>query len=116
MYSTKLTLINCPLPPGHVIVPEALNMPSSLVMEHSLGLPNCMMLHKNLMVAWESFPPQLTSGDVAVTYMDEYLGHVEDYQLTIRCICPRHYPNKTTCKSFQVCVSTLCWDRWAGGL
>ena len=25
-----------------------------------LGLPNCKMLHKNLMVAWESFPPQLT--------------------------------------------------------
>ena len=69
------------------------------------------MLHKNMMVAWESFPPQLTiqlaghigedeymafgvsgeqgkssmkGGDVAVAYMDEYLGHVEDYNLTAR--------------------------------
>jgi hypothetical protein len=25
-----------------------------------LGLPNCVMLHKNLMVAWEAFAPQLT--------------------------------------------------------
>ena len=69
------------------------------------------MLHKNMLVAWESFPPQLTiqlaghigedeymafglsgeqgkssmkGGDVAVAYMDEYLGHVEDYNLTAR--------------------------------
>jgi len=101
---------------GHVIVPEALNVPPSLVMvmPHSPGLPNCMMLHKNLMVGWESFPPQLTiqlaghigddeymafglsgeedkatmpGGDVAVAYMDEYSGHVDDYQLTARSVC-----------------------------
>jgi len=101
---------------GHVIVPEQLNVPPSLVsvMNHDPGLPNCMMLHKNLLVAWESFPPQLTiqlaghigddeymafgpsgeqgksvmkGGDVAVAYMDEYLGHVEDYNLTARAVC-----------------------------
>jgi len=101
---------------GHVIIPEQLNVPPSLVrvMPHSPGLPNCMMLHKNLMVAWEAFPPQLTiqlaghigddeymafgmsgspddaqmpGGDVAVAYMDEYLGHVEDYNLTARSVC-----------------------------
>ena len=44
--------------PGHVIIPEQLNVPPSLVdvMVHDPGLPNCMMLHKNLMVAWDSFP------------------------------------------------------------
>ena len=38
---------------GHVIIPESLNVPPSLVevMEHDPGLPNCMMLHKNLMVS-----------------------------------------------------------------
>merc|ERR1719347_1330676 len=101
---------------GHVIIPEQLNVPPSLVkvMPHSPGLPNCMMLHKNLMVAWESFPPQLTiqlaghigedeymafglsgeeeapampGGDVAVAFMDEDLGHVEDYNLTARSVC-----------------------------
>jgi len=101
---------------GHVIIPEQLNVPPSLVdvMPHDPGLPNCMMLHKNLMVAWDSFPPQLTiqlaghigddeymafgpsgeqgksimkGGDVAVAYMDEYLGHVEDYNLTARAVC-----------------------------
>jgi len=101
---------------GHVIVPEGLNVPPSLVsvMPHRPGLPNCKMLHKNMLVAWESFPPQLTiqlaghigedeymafglsgeqgkssmkGGDVAVAYMDEYLGHVEDYNLTARSVC-----------------------------
>jgi len=101
---------------GHVIIPESLNVPPSLVevMKHDPGLPNCMMLHKNLMVAWDSFPPSLTiqlagpitddeymafgvsgeqdkasmkGGDVAVAYMDEYLGHVEDYKLTAKSVC-----------------------------
>jgi len=101
---------------GHVIIPEALNVPPSLikVMNHDPGLPNCMMLHKNLMVAWDSFPPQLTitlaghiaddeymafglsgeqgksvmtGGDVVVAYMDEYLGHADDYNLTARSVC-----------------------------
>ena len=75
------------------------------------------MLHKNMLVAWESFPPQLTiqlaghigedeymafgvsgeqgkssmkGGDVAVAYMDEYLGHVEDYNLTARLFRRKH--------------------------
>ena len=101
---------------GHVIIPEALNVPPSLVevMEHEPGLPNCMMLHRNLLVAWDSFPPQLTiqlaghigddeymafgvsgeqgssvmtGGDVTVAYMDEYLGHAEDYNLTAKSVC-----------------------------
>jgi len=101
---------------GHVIIPEGLNVPPSLVsiMPHTPDLDNCMMLHKNMMVAWDSFPPQLTiqlaghigndeymafglsgqqgiasmkGGDVVVAYMDEYLGHVEDYNLTARSVC-----------------------------
>ena len=101
---------------GHVIIPEALNVPPSLVevMRHDPGLPNCMMLHKNMMVAWDSFPPQLTiqlaghieddeymafgvsgeqgrsvmtGGDVVVAYMDEFLGHADDYNLTARSVC-----------------------------
>jgi len=40
------------------------------------GLPNCVMLHKNLMVAWESFPPQLT---IQVRFM--YVM----YNLCIQC-------------------------------
>ena len=47
---------------GIATLAEALNVPPSLVevMRHDPGLPNCMMLHKNMMVAWDSFPPQLT--------------------------------------------------------
>jgi len=101
---------------AYVIINQDLNVPPSLVsvMEHKAGLPNCKMLHKNLMVAWESFPPQLTiqlaghikddeymafglsgaqgenkmvGGDVAVLYMDEFLGHVEDFNLTAKAVC-----------------------------
>ena len=99
-----------------MIVPEALNVPPSLLkeMEHDPGFDNCMMLHKNMMVAWDSFPPQLTihlaghieddeymafgisgeqgksvmtGGDVVVAYIDEYLGHADDYNLTARSVC-----------------------------
>jgi len=101
---------------GHVIIPEGLNIPPALVevISHKSGLPNCVMLHKNLMVSWEAFPPQLTmqlagyigkdeymafgvsgkqgesvmtGGDVAVAYMDQYLGHVDDYNLTAKSVC-----------------------------
>eukprot|EP00088_Acartia_fossae_P021873 TRINITY_DN23239_c0_g1_i1.p1 TRINITY_DN23239_c0_g1~~TRINITY_DN23239_c0_g1_i1.p1 ORF type:complete len:682 (+),score=132.87 TRINITY_DN23239_c0_g1_i1:69-2114(+) len=101
---------------AYIIIPPNLNVPPSLVtvMPHNPGLPNCVMLHKNMMVAWESFPPQLTvqlagfigddeymafglsgtqgensmqGGDVALVYMDEFLGHVEDYNLTARSVC-----------------------------
>merc|ERR1719474_1765148 len=101
---------------GHVIVPESLNVPPSLVevMEHDTGLDNCMMLHRNMMVSWDSRPPQLTiklaghidddeymafgisgeqgksvmtGGDVVVAYMDEYLGHADDYNLTAKSVC-----------------------------
>ena len=78
------------------------------------GLPNCIMLCKNMMVAWDSFPSQPTiqmaghigddenmsfgvSGgqaqsvmwdrDVAVAFMNEYLGHVEDYDLIAMAVC-----------------------------
>ena len=78
---------------GHVIIPEALNVPPSLikvgdnddhvtfdeftilqVMNHDPGLPNCMMLHKNLMVAWDSFPPQLTITLAGHIADDEYMA------------------------------------------
>jgi len=101
---------------AYVIVNQGLNVPPSLVsvMKHNPGLSNCKMLHKNLMVAWDSFPPQLTiqvaghikddeymafglsgapgqnqmiGGDVAVLYMDEFLGHVEDFNLTAKSVC-----------------------------
>ena len=90
------------------------------------------MLHKNMLVAWESFPPQLTiqlaghigedeymafgvsgeqgrstmkGGDVAVAYMDEYLGHVEDYNLTARFFFRiRTLPPDGNSRS-QVCLS-----------
>lgn len=29
----------------------------------------------------------MTGGDVVVTYMDEYLGHADDYNLTARSVC-----------------------------
>ena len=84
------------------------------------------MLHKNMLVAWESFPPQLTiqlaghigedeymafglsgeqgkssmkGGDVAVAYMDEYLGHVEDYNLTARFFSAHYTDDKYGLKS-----------------
>lgn len=101
---------------GHVIMDDELNIPPSLVkvITHKSGLPNCVMLHKNLMVSWEAFPPQLTvqlagyidqdeymafgasgrqgesvmeGGDVALAYMDQYLGNVDDYNLTSRSVC-----------------------------
>jgi hypothetical protein len=101
---------------AYVIVSQDLNVPPSLVtvMNHSPGLPNCKMLHKNLMVSWESFSPSLTlqlaghikddeymafglsgaqgqnqmiGGDVAVVYMDEFLGHVEDFNLNAKSVC-----------------------------
>ncbi len=85
---------------GHVIIPEALNVPPSLikvhdndqggvahgkihdkaimlilqVMNHNPGLPNCMMLHKNMMVAWDSFPPQLTITLAGHIADDEYMA------------------------------------------
>ena len=29
----------------------------------------------------------MTGGDVVVAYMDEYLGHADDYNLTARSVC-----------------------------
>jgi len=101
---------------AYVIISQHLNVPPSLVtvMKHEPALPNCVMLHKNMMVAWESFPPSLTielagfiqddeymsfglsgeqgknsmvGGDVALVYYDEHLGHVEDFNLTARAVC-----------------------------
>ena len=43
-------------------------------MNHDPGLPNCMMLHKNLMVAWDSFPPQLTITLAGHIAEDEYMA------------------------------------------
>ena len=44
------------------------------VMNHNPGLPNCMMLHKNMMVAWDSFPPQLTITLAGHIADDEYMA------------------------------------------
>ena len=38
-------------------------------MEHDTGLDNCMMLHRNMMVSWDSRPPQLTI---------KLAGHIDD--------------------------------------
>ena len=35
-------------------------------------------------VSGEQDKSSMKGGDVAVAYMDEYLGHVEDYNLTVR--------------------------------
>ena len=37
-------------------------------------LPNCMMLHKNMMVAWDSCPPQLTITLAGHIGDDEYMA------------------------------------------
>ena len=53
-------------------------------MNHDPGLPNCMMLHKNLMVAWDSFPPQLTITLAGHISEDEYMAFgVSGEQVTI---------------------------------
>jgi len=101
---------------AYIIIPPDMNVPPSLVsvMHHKTSLPNCVMLHKNMQVAWESFPPQLTiqlagsvqpgeymafglsgeqgknqmiGGDVALGYIDEFQGHVEDFNLTAKAVC-----------------------------
>ena len=43
-------------------------------MHHDPGLPNYMMLHKNMMVAWDSFPPQLTIQLAGHIGDDEYMS------------------------------------------
>ena len=38
-------------------------------------------------VSGEQGKSVMPGGDVAVAWMDEYLGHVEDYRLTARSVC-----------------------------
>ena len=47
---------------GHLIIPDQLNVPPSLVdvVATETALPNCVMLHSNLMIAWSVFAPSIT--------------------------------------------------------
>ncbi|XP_069695747.1 protein Skeletor, isoforms B/C [Periplaneta americana] len=101
---------------GSVIIPDGLNVPPSLVkvVPHTTALPNCFQLHKDLQVSWEIFGPQITiqlagqvaeddymafglsaaenksemiGSDVAVAYIDGYLGYATDYNITAKAPC-----------------------------
>jgi len=78
-------------------------------------MPNCEMLHSNLRVAWSVFAPSITielagnlkndneymsfgisgkqgtsemiGSDVAVAYRNGFLAHVDDYNITAKCMC-----------------------------
>ncbi|KAJ8970089.1 hypothetical protein NQ314_001400, partial [Rhamnusium bicolor] len=99
-----------------IIIPEALNVPPSLVkiIPHKNDLPNCLQLHKDFQVSWEIFGPQITiqlagqiaedeylsfgisgsnensqmiGADVAVAYIDGYRGFATDYNITALTPC-----------------------------
>ncbi|CAG9821964.1 unnamed protein product [Phaedon cochleariae] len=99
-----------------IIIPEALNVPPSLVkiIPHKNELPNCLQLHKDFQVSWEIFGPQITyqlagqvaeneymsfgtsgsdqgsqmiGADVAVAYIDGYRGFATDYNITALTPC-----------------------------
>ncbi|XP_049807880.1 protein Skeletor, isoforms B/C [Schistocerca nitens] len=103
---------------GFVRIPDGLNVPPSLVkvVPHKNSLPNCLQLHKDLQVSWEIFGPQITiqlagqvaedeymafglsgstdrsqmiNSDVAVTYVETYLGHADDYNITAQSPCTK---------------------------
>nr|XP_023011646.1 protein Skeletor, isoforms B/C [Leptinotarsa decemlineata] len=99
-----------------IIIPEALNVPPSLVkiIPHKNDLPNCLQLHKDFQVSWEIFGPAITiqlagqvredeylsfgisgsdqksqmiGADVAVAYVDGYRGFATDYNITALTPC-----------------------------
>nr|CAI5865131.1 unnamed protein product [Callosobruchus analis] len=99
-----------------IIIPEALNVPPSLVkiIPHKNELPNCLQLHRDFQVSWEIFGPQITiqlsgqvaeneylsfgvsgstdrsqmiGADVAVAYIDGYRGFATDYNITALTPC-----------------------------
>lgn len=101
---------------GHLIIPDGLNVPPSLVdiVHHETTLPNCEMLHSNLLIAWSTFAPSITielaamidendyigfgvsgeqgksvmlGADAAIAYIDGYLGLVDDYNITAKSPC-----------------------------
>ncbi len=100
---------------GHVIVPEGINVPPSLleVIPVETDFEHCQMLHSNLAVSWSVFAPSITitlignveeneymafgvskqgaskmvGSDVAVAYVDGLLGYVDDYNITARSPC-----------------------------
>uniref|UniRef100_A0AAR5PRQ2 DOMON domain-containing protein n=1 Tax=Dendroctonus ponderosae TaxID=77166 RepID=A0AAR5PRQ2_DENPD len=101
---------------GSIIIPEALNVPPSLVKvtPQKDDLPNCMQLHKNFQVSWEIFGPAITiqlagmvdeneylafgisgskeqsqmiGADVAVAYINGYQGFVTDYNIIALTPC-----------------------------
>ncbi|XP_072398857.1 protein Skeletor, isoforms B/C [Diabrotica undecimpunctata] len=99
-----------------IIIPEALNVPPSLVkiIPHKNDLPNCLQLHKDLQVSWEDFGSQITiqlagqieeqeymsfgisgaddksqmiGADIAVAYIDGFRGFATDYNITALTPC-----------------------------
>ncbi|XP_066138270.1 protein Skeletor, isoforms B/C [Euwallacea fornicatus] len=101
---------------GSIIIPEALNVPPSLVkvIPQKDDLPNCLQLHKNFQVSWEIFGPAITiqlagmvdedeylafgisgsnersqmiGADVAVAYINGYQGFATDYNITALTPC-----------------------------
>ncbi|CAG9766097.1 unnamed protein product [Ceutorhynchus assimilis] len=101
---------------GSILIPDALNVPPSLVkiIPYKDELPNCLQLHKNFQVSWEIFGPaitiqlagmvdedeylafgisgspeksQMVGADVAVAYIDGYLGYATDYNITALTPC-----------------------------
>ncbi|XP_017782124.1 PREDICTED: protein Skeletor, isoforms B/C [Nicrophorus vespilloides] len=101
---------------GSLIIPDGLNVPPSLVrvIPHKNDLPNCLQLHKDFQVSWEVFGPavtiqlagqvkeseymafgisgdsgksQMLGSDVAVAYIDGYLGYADDYNVTALSPC-----------------------------
>ncbi|KAL1497150.1 hypothetical protein ABEB36_008156 [Hypothenemus hampei] len=101
---------------GSIIIPEALNVPPSLVkvIPYKDNLPNCVQLHKNFQISWEIFGPAITiqlsgmvkeneylafgisgsqeqsqmiGADVAVAYINGYQGYATDYNITALTPC-----------------------------
>ncbi|XP_030768405.1 protein Skeletor, isoforms B/C [Sitophilus oryzae] len=101
---------------GSIIIPEALNVPPSLikVIPQKDDLPNCLQLHKDFQVSWEIFGPQITiqlsgmvdedeymafgisgspeqsqmlGADIAVAYINGYQGYATDYNITALTPC-----------------------------
>ncbi len=73
---------------GHLIIPEGLNVPPALidVVPRTGSLPNCEMLHNNLMVSWSVFAPSITIQVSALIAENEYvaLGVSEQVNLYVQ--------------------------------
>ncbi|CAL4081060.1 unnamed protein product, partial [Meganyctiphanes norvegica] len=103
---------------GSMIIPNELNIPPSLVkvIPHESTLPNCEMLHKDLMISWEVFgdvitveiagqieedeyvsfgmsgdptKPKMEGADVVVLFMDGYQGYMVDHTISSYMPCTK---------------------------